>query len=183
MREKKQLPLLPLKDPDVVIFPGVYCEIDVGRLFSINSVMSAKTDHNNMVLIGIQKSKDIEEPKAENFFVICCEAEIKSTIKNGDKLKIVVQGTRRGNLEMVASPSDYKQFYVGHVEFVDPIPFNMTDEVIDAVKQLREMIEKYLPAIPLDERNPSNHSELSLYVDNIAANLPIAGRSRLKLLR
>lgn len=186
MSERKsyeRLPLLPLKDPDVVVFPGGHCEIQIGRQTTIQAVTIAKENNNGKIIIAFQKSKDEEEPEAKDFHGICCEAEIKSIIPMGsERIHAIVQGTHRSWLRFVSKPGA-NNFYMGDIERVEIPDVELDDGLLDQIRTVRDMIMEHVPSITVDKDIPRDKEELSLYLDNVASQLPTRGRSRLALLR
>lgn len=179
---KAELPILPLRDPEVVIFPEQYCEIEVGRSFSVQAVNKVK--NGGKILVAIQRTKDVEEPTNKDFYTTCCECEIiKIIARENDKMSILIRGLRRAHLKKVGAPDQNIPYYYGSVEFPEFKTFTLDDEHKDKIRQLREIIFEHIHEIHIEERNPDTALKLSMFVDNIAFQLPINGRGRLKLLR
>jgi ATP-dependent Lon protease len=101
--EKKQLPILPVKD--LVIFPGIYMPIHVGREFSKNAVFEAMDHNNGEVLIVKQKDANNNQPMYlsdfHNIGVICKIIKFEKNPSNGMTYKLLVQGNKRIKLDNV----------------------------------------------------------------------------------
>jgi len=185
---KTELPILPLRDPELVVFPGLFCEVDVGRKVSLNAIKQAEKYHNNLIIIAMQNDPNINDPAAENFHAICTEAEIRTILPldaDNTRLRVILQGTKRGVLATVGSKGEGNEsFLYGNVDFV-PIPTgDISDEAKDSIQQIKEIIAENLKFITIEENSAiSDAAKLSRFVDNIAGQLPISGDRRLHFLR
>jgi ATP-dependent Lon protease len=99
--EKKQLPILPVKD--LVIFPGIYMPIHVGREFSKNAVFESMDHHNGEVLIVKQKDSNNNQPMYlsdfHNIAVVCKIIKFEKNSSNTMTYKLLVQGNKRIKLD------------------------------------------------------------------------------------
>jgi ATP-dependent Lon protease len=185
--ERISLPLLPLRDQDVVVFPTMFCKIDVGRSFSLDAVAAARAN-NNKIIIGMQKSESIEVPQPGDFHSICTEAEIKMiTPSRGEDgshiMRIVVVGLRRGRLEVVGEAGgDDDKYIFGEVDIIKEPEFNIDDHVMDLVEKLIDMISENISSVILKSINPMTPDALSAFVDDIASQLPIVIKQKLEIL-
>jgi ATP-dependent Lon protease len=177
-----KLPLLPLRDPELVVFPGLYCEIDVGRAFSVNAVKQAAKNKSRLI-IGMQKNSTVDAPKAADFYGYCTEAEIKSELaldKEGTKLRIIIVGIRRAILKTVGNTAEYMH---GEIEPAVEPEVEIDEEVQTLFKEMRDMIREQVQFIAVENDGvPANSSELSRFVDTVAGQLPISGKKRVKIL-
>jgi len=180
-KESINLPFLPLRDPDLVVFPGMLCEIDVGRAFSTEAVKKAKK-RDGKLIIGMQKNS-VENPKAENFYIWCIEAEIKSELPLNNKetqIRIIVAGRNRVLLKSIDTKEDC--FFCEVDSILEPV-VEIDDEVKDLIKQIKEMINDKVQFIVLEnDFSPKNSQELSEFLDIIAAQLPVSGKQRVEIL-
>lgn len=176
-----RLPLLPLRDPELVVFPNLLCEIDVGRSFSIEAIKCAERNKSRLI-IGMQQDSAISKPAAENFYGYCTEAEIKSTLpfgNDGAKLRVIITGTRRGLLKTVGEEDGY---YWGEMESVVEPEIDIDDNVKDIVKQMQEVIRDQVQYVAIANDSPKNSAELSKFIDCVAGQLPISGNKRVTIL-
>jgi ATP-dependent Lon protease len=177
-----KLPLLPLRDPELVVFPDLLCEIDVGRPFSVKSINKAKSDGTKLI-IAMQNDSTIDHPAAENFYSYCTEVEIKSLLsldKENTKLRIIVVGMRRGILKIVGEEDGR---YWGEMDPIIEPQGLIDDEIIDLIKQTQEMIKDRVQFIVVENGlMPTNYTDLSRFVDGIAGQLPISGVKRVTIL-
>jgi len=186
-QERIMLPLLPMRDPDIVIFPHQFGEIDVGRPFSLKAIERAK-NNGNKIIIAMQKDENVDDPKAKDFYSICSEAEIKhiTPMKNEDgsvMARVNVMGTRRAWLKVVGTDAESESSYLyGEIDIIKEPSFSVDDHISNSIRQLKEMVTENTPITP-DENTPITSEGLSAFLDSIASQLPIVGRQKLKLLR
>ena len=186
--KKFELPILPLRDPELIVFPGLFCEVDVGRPVSLNAVNIAAKDYNNLVVMGMQVDSSVSDPEAKDFHGICTEAEIKTILPldaNNTRIRVILKGTRRGILKSVGTKeNDGNKFLYGKVEFIEEQQKEIKENVHDLIKQLREMVAEHLQFITIEDNTAiADTLALSKFIDNIAGQLPIPGSRRLHILR
>lgn len=144
----------------------------------------AQKNNNNRIVIAFQKSKDTEEPEAKDFHSICCEADIKSIIPMGqDRIHIIVKGMFRSLLKFVVSPNKGNNFYMGDVDRILIPDVDIDNNLLENIKVIRDIILEKLPDMSINNDIPKTIDSISLYLDEIASQLPIKGRSRLTLLK
>jgi len=186
---KATLPILPIRDPDLVVFPGNFCEVEVGREFSVNAINVAKNNEIN-IIVGLQTDKDVDEPVAKDFLGQCTEAEIKSVLKAGAKdephLRVILVGVRRAHLKIVGLTEGEEQYLQGEIEYVQEEEVEITDDIKEQVKVLYDTISEHLPSIALKKKEtPKNSQDLAAFLDDIAGQLQVDKQgivSREKLL-
>src|SRR5262244_1921513 len=100
-----ELPVLPLRD--IVIYPFMIVPLFVSREKSIRAVDEALGE-NRMILLASQKDLDKEEPMAEDLYAVGTAAVIMRMLKLPDgRIRIVVQGLARANVESVDVTGEY----------------------------------------------------------------------------
>src|ERR671913_2433906 len=100
-----ELPVLPLRD--IVIYPFMIVPLFVSREKSIRSVDEALGE-NRMILLASQKDLDKEEPTADDLYRVGTAAVIMRMLKLPDgRIRILVQGLARANIESVDSTGQY----------------------------------------------------------------------------
>jgi len=186
MSDKQSLPILPLRDPDLVVFPGLFCEVDVGRVFSINAVTAAKENFNSKIIIASQNDHNVDDPVAKDLYGACAEAEIRRIIpidNDQNKIRIILVGTRRGILKSAGKTTDEASYLYGVVEFFDDPDFALNSADLLKTNELRNLILANIPAIAVEDGQIVSSKELSLFLDNIAGQLSITGKQKLSLLK
>src|SRR5215204_7529645 len=100
-----ELPVLPLRD--IVIYPFMIVPLFVSREKSIRAVDEALGE-NRMILLASQRDLDKEEPAGEDLYGIGTAAVIMRMLKLPDgRIRILVQGLARANVESVDATGDY----------------------------------------------------------------------------
>jgi len=167
--EKIQLPVLPIRSPDFLLFPCSFGDIYVGREFSIEALASARANKINL-LLAFQKDPIIDEPEIDDLHNICVEAEIKDIVKNSTgPARVVLSGIKRAVLK------DYYlsegNFYVADIKYVKEPNFELTDDDKEKIKVLREIISTYFKSVVIKVNEVNSSEDLSNYVDNICGQL------------
>jgi len=177
-----KLPLLPLRDPELVVFPDLLCEVDVGRPFSVKAINKAKEDGSNLI-VGMQSDPLVDKPVAGNFYGCCTEAEIKNVLpldKEGAKLRIIIVGKKRGILKVVGEDDGS---YWGEMEPVVEPEIEIDDDVKNDIRQAKDFIKDQVQFIAIEnDTELTTSAELSKFVDGIAGQLPISGKKRVTIL-
>lgn len=157
-----ELPVLPLRD--IVIYPFMIVPLFVSREKSIRAVDEALGE-NRMILLASQKDLDKEEPTAEDLYAVGTAAVIMRMLKLPDgRIRILVQGLARANIESVDATGEYLRSRVSVMQEV--LPPERSLEVEALVRNVRASMEK---AINLGKN-------ISPEVMAIIANLDDAGR-------
>lgn len=182
-----ELPILPLKDPRLVVFPGVPCVIDVGRTFSINAVNKVISEKSH-IIVAIQMDETIEAPVAKDFYNVCTEAEIKTVLpldEEGIKKRVVVVGIKRAQLKTVGIKGNGEDNYLyGTIAPYTEEQADVSDKIREDVRRIYDIIDRYLGYVVLKNKSlPTNSAELSLIIDTIAGQLQIDATTKVDFLR
>jgi len=183
----KSLPVLPLLDPKLVVFPGQCCEIDVGRPFSLNAITASQNSFGNRIVIAIQKNAEVSDSlKSDDLYTICTEAEIiqvTQLITDGkqQRCKVYVTGLARSWIREIALSESYyltsaEQIIESEVVFDEPLEsqLNMFIEVLKS---------RYPNVISKNQKIPTTTIELSALLDDISAQVKLNSKDKLDLLR
>jgi len=188
MPNQVRLPILPLRDPELIVFPGLFCEVDVGRVFSLNAILESEKNQGCAIAMAIQRDPSVDDPGAKDLLGMCTIAEIKSVLpldREGTRVRAILCGTMRGSLKTVGKSSDGDDAYlVGQVEPIELENGDIDDDTKDAARHLREMVVDHLKHIGVsNDSTPTDRQSLSDFVDNIAGQLAIPGKRRLLFLK
>lgn len=181
MEKKYKLPVLPIRDPRIVVFPGLTCVIDVEREISLTAIEVARSSQSN-IIIAMQRDETIENPVAKDFFGVCTEAEIKSVVDINDagtKKRIIVVGKYRARLDQVGKrevPGN-KMYLAGKIEPYEEVATQINEEVNDYITSIYKLIEENFGYIIIKNKNPIETNEnLSTLIDDIVCQLQIDDR-------
>jgi ATP-dependent Lon protease len=183
MSKPYKLPLLPIRDPRLIIFPGVPALIDVGRAISLNAVNVA-VSKDKRIIIAIQQDVAVENPKAKDFYGICTEAEIRTVVpldNEGTKKRIIVVGITRAKLKTVGENVKEKFLY-GELLPIEESKIEIDDEIKNNVTLLFAAVGQYFGHIPIKFEMPKNVIELSLLTDTITGQLQLDSKIKLAFL-
>jgi ATP-dependent Lon protease len=181
----RELPVLPLRDPELIIFPGQVCEIDVGRPFSLNAIKSAQEKYDNRIIIAFQNNLTEEQPKAADFYTISMEAEIKqvTNVSATGASRVIILGVSRLYLRSIAMSKE-QDCYVGKAEPVIEQDIAIEAPLLEQIKALRETIKIFYPSVlAVRDMVPKNSAEFSLLVDEIAHQLKLPIKEKFGLLK
>src|SRR6185295_15069524 len=133
-----ELPVLPLRD--IVIYPFMIVPLFVSREKSIRAVDEALGE-NRMILLASQKDLDKEEPTADDLYSVGTAAVIMRMLKLPDgRIRILVQGLARAQVESVDTSGEYLTSRVGVMQEV--LPPERSLEVEALVRNVRGSMEK-----------------------------------------
>src|SRR6266849_5063043 len=133
-----ELPVLPLRD--IVIYPFMIVPLFVSREKSIRAVDEALGQHR-MILLTCQKDLDKEEPQQDDLYSVGTVAVIMRMLKLPDgRIRILVQGISRANVESVNSAGNYLRARVHAVQEVMAPERSLEVEAL--VRNVRAAMEK-----------------------------------------
>lgn len=187
MAEKgRRLPILPLKDQRLVVFPGLPCVIDVGRPISINAISAAKAA-NSTIVVAMQKDEKVDEPVASDFYGVCTEAEIKSIVPlddEGIKKRVFVIGVNRARLRTVGKVSKGDLSYLnGEILPYEETPIEIDSAIEAYVSGIFEVIDRNFPSIVVKNKTlPKTSKDLSVLIDSIVGQIELDGKTKLSFL-
>jgi ATP-dependent Lon protease len=183
----KSLPVLPLLDPKLVVFPGQCCEIDVGRPFSLNAITASQNSFGNRIIIAMQKNAEVSDSlKSDDLYTICTEAEIiqatqLTTDGKQQRCKVYVTGRARSWIREIALSESY---YLASAEQIIESEV-IFDEALDS--QLNMFVDvvkgRYPNVVSKNQKIPTTTLELSALLDDVAAQIKLGSKDKLDLLR
>ena len=105
-RQGETLPLVPLRD--MVVFPHMMAPFVVGRESSIRALEAALASPTKRLFLAAQKDPQLDEPKAADIYRVGVIAAVAQSLKlpNGH-IKVMVEGQRRGQIEVFEERGEY----------------------------------------------------------------------------
>ena len=138
--EQTEYPLMPLRD--IVIFPMMVQPLFVGRRFSIRAIEEANKK-DRLIFLVLQKDKNIEEPKEEDIYKVGVIAYILRIVPIEEtRVKILVQGIRRGVIRELKFENEHFRAVIEPVEEKDIPPSEQTIEDKALIKAVKESIDR-----------------------------------------
>jgi ATP-dependent Lon protease len=136
-REKKQVPLLPLRD--IVIFPGMVVPLFVGREKSITALKYALSQEKEIFLVT-QKNAKMDDPSLRDIYSVGTLSTVLQLLKMADgTVKSLVEGKSRAKIKNYLPESGF--FMV----------------------EAEKIVEHYEPAVKTEALIRSIHSSFDSY--------------------
>ena len=138
MRDKKTLPILPLRD--IVVFPKMVAPLFVGRTKSVRALEEVDSENGEIMLVA-QRDATTDDPAAADLHEVGTIANILQLLKLPDgTVKVLVEGVSRARvLDLV----DRQDFYAGEVEVQDENDGD-PDEAAALMRTVVEQFESYV---------------------------------------
>lgn len=177
------LPVLPLRN--MVLFPGVFMPVSVGRKSSLKLVREAEKKNSNVAIV-CQKQAQIDEPGWEDLHEIGTIARIVRVLEMPDQTTtVILQGLKRMNLKSITETTPYLKGEVEALE--DEVPDKSDKEFQALVESCKDLTVRYIKSSDLMHqdsafaiKNINNHMFL---VNFICSNVPLKKDEKIKFLR
>lgn len=177
------LPVLPLRN--MVLFPGVFMPISVGRKSSLKLVRAADKK-NAYIAVVCQKSADIDEPALEDLHTIGTVGKVVRVLEMPDQTTtVIIQGMKRLELKSITETSPYLKGEVNIIE--EELPSKDDKEFQALVETCKDLTIRYIKSSDslhqesaFAIKNIGNHMFL---IDFICTNLPLKKDEKIGLLR
>ncbi len=178
------MPMIPTRD--LVVFPGMSVNFDVGRDMSIQSLQNARSSFGGDVFLCAQKDVNLESPEKKDMYKVGTVANIRQVIKSpGGVCRCLVRGVRKARLsEMIVHEDCYEAV-------IKPVPNYSKDKLfaheLDAVeREVKKAFEDYsrlMPKMPQEIYNAVMGAKTaeSLF-EALAFNVPLSFVDRQALL-
>lgn len=176
------LPVLPLRN--MVLFPGVFMPVSVGRKSSLKLVREAERK-NLYIAVVCQKIADTESPLLEDLHTIGTVAKIVRVLEMPDKTTtIILQGSKRMKLNELVETEPYLKARITTLE--ETLPEANDKEflaLVDAVKELTIRFIRSSEMLPQDAAFAiKNITSPMFLIDFICTNLPLKKDDKIELL-
>ncbi len=178
----KELPILPLRN--MVLFPGVFMPVSVGRKSSMRLVRDAERKD---LYIGVvcQKNADTESPGFEDLHHIGTVAKIVRVLEMPDQTTtVILQGSRRMQVLDIVETSPY---LIGSVKLLDEVLPDKNDRefqaLVEACKDLTVRYVKSSDMLPQESTFAIKNITNPMFLINfICTNLPFKKDEKLEML-
>ena len=177
------LPVLPLRN--MVLFPGVFMPVSVGRKSSLRLVREADKKKSYIAVV-CQKMAETDEPAFEDLHPIGTIGKIVRVLEMPDQTTtVIIQGMKRLELKNITETHPYLK---GEVNIIDEeIPSKDDKEFQALVETCKDLTIRYIKSSDslhqesaFAIKNLTNHMFL---VDFICTNLPLKKDEKIELLR
>lgn len=176
------MPILPLRN--MVLFPGVFLPVTIGRKSSLKLIHEAEAAGKNIGIV-CQKLPDTEYPELKDLHQIGTVARIIRTIEMPDKSRaVILQGIRRFKLEEITETTPY---LLGNITpLKDEMPSQNDKEfqaLVDSIKDTTIHLIKTSDLYPQESTIAIKNNNSPVFVINfISANLPLKKDDKMQLL-
>ena len=177
------LPILPLRN--MVLFPGVFMPVSVGRKTSMKLVREAE---KKSAYIGVvcQKVAETEMPMLEDLHTIGTIGKIIRILEMPDQTTtIILQGVKRMELEEIVDTTPYLKGRVKALE--EDIPDKNDKEFHALVEACKDLTIRYIKSSDMFPQDSAfaikNITNPMFLVDFICTNLPLKKDEKIELLR
>ncbi|GAF68227.1 unnamed protein product, partial [marine sediment metagenome] len=179
-REKKQVPLLPLRD--IVVFPGMVIPLFVGREKSINALKYALSQDKE-IFLSTQKNAKMDEPALRDIYSFGTLGIVLQLLKMPDgTVKSLVEGKSRAKIKNYLPDSG---FFMVEVEKISEHyePNTKTEALIRSIHSLFESYTKLNQKIGEDVAEiVTSITDPSQLVNTVAAHLTAKIKEKQSLL-
>ena len=175
------LPVLPLRN--MVLFPGVFLPITVGRKASLKLVREAEKKHKDIAVI-CQRSAHTEDPKLEDLHNVGTVGRIVRVLElPAQPTTVILQGMKRLRLKDIVDTHPYLK---GEVELLEEDVPNKDDKEFQAlVETCKDLTMRYIKSSEMHQDSSfaiKNISNPMFLINFICANLPFKKDEKMDLL-
>ncbi len=176
------LPVLPLRN--MVLFPGVFLPITVGRKSSLKLIHDAEKKHKDIAVV-CQRSAHTEDPKLEDLHNIGTVGRIVRVLEMPDQTTtVIIQGMKRLNLKSITDTHPYLK---GEIELLEEeIPSNNDKEFQALVETCKDLTMRYIKSSDTMHQDSAfaikNINNSMFLVNFICSNLPFKKDEKIDLL-
>ena len=176
------LPVLPLRN--MVLFPGVFLPITVGRKSSLKLVRDADKKHKDIAVV-CQRSAHTEDPKLEDLHNIGTVGRIVRILEMPDQTTtVILQGMKRLSLTSIIETHPYLK---GEIELLEEdVPGKDDKEFQALVETCKDLTMRYIKSSDVMHQDSSfaikNINNSMFLVNFICSNLPFKKDEKMDLL-
>lgn len=177
------LPVLPLRN--MVLFPGVFMPVSVGRKSSLKLVREADKKNSNIAIV-CQKLAQVEEPSFEDLHEVGTVARIVRVLEMPDQTTtVILQGMKRLTLKNITETSPYLK---GEVELIEEdAPAKDDKEFIALVESCKDLTVRYIKSSDTMHQDSAfaikNINSHMFLINFICSNLALKKDEKIELLR
>ena len=177
------LPILPLRN--MVLFPGVFMPVSVGRKSSLKLVREAEKK-NSYIAVVCQKVAETETPLFEDLHTIGTVAKIVRVLEMPDQTTtVILQGSTRMELKEITDTTPYLKGRIATLN--EELPEKNDKEFHALVEACKDLTVRYIKSSDMFPQDSAfaikNITNPMFLVDFICTNLPLKKDEKIELLR
>ncbi|MBR8709690.1 Lon protease [Bacteroides pyogenes] len=176
------LPVLPLRN--MVLFPGVFLPISVGRKSSLKLVHDAEKGQKDIAVV-CQRAVQIEEPKMEDLHHIGTVGRIVRVLEMPDQTTtVILQGRKRLHLKSITESHPYLK---GEIELLEEeVPGKDDKEFQALVEACKDLTIRFIKSSDTLHQDSAfaikNITNAMFLVNFICSNMPFKKDEKMELL-
>ncbi|NDV82633.1 endopeptidase La [Bacteroides sp. 51] len=176
------IPILPLRN--MMLFPGVFLPITVGRRSSMKVVKDAEKN-KSFIAVFCQKEARIEQPTKQDLYPIGVIAKVVKILQMPDRTTTaILQGIRRTELLEIGQ---LRPFLKGEVKLLDDdVPPKTDKEYAALVDTCKDLTIRYVKASEMMHQDSvfaiKNISNPMFLINFICTNLPLKLEEKIELI-
>ncbi len=176
------LPILPLRN--MVLFPGVFLPITVGRKSSLRLVREAEKKRSDIAVV-CQKTAQTEDPRLEDLHTIGTVGRIVRILEMPDQTTtVILQGMKRLQLKEITETVPYLK---GEVDLLEEEIPNKEDKEFQAlIEACKDLTMRYIKSSDVMHQDSifaiRNINSPIFLINFICSNLPFKKDEKINLL-
>ena len=176
------LPILPLRN--MVLFPGVFLPITVGRKSSLRLVREAEKKRSDIAVV-CQKTAQTEDPRLEDLHTIGTVGRIVRILEMPDQTTtVILQGMKRLQLKEITETVPYLK---GEVDLLEEEIPNKEDKEFQAlIEACKDLTMRYIKSSDVMHQDSifaiKNINSPIFLINFICSNLPFKKDEKINLL-
>ncbi|MDR0940307.1 MAG: endopeptidase La [Mediterranea sp.] len=176
------VPVLPLRN--MVLFPGVFLPVNIGRNSSLKLVREAEKKQKPVAVV-CQKDANVEEPKIDDLHAVGTIGRIVRVLEMPDQTTtVILQGMKRLKLKSITQEHPYLK---GEIEILkEELPGKRDKEFQALVESCKEMTLRYIKSSDMMRMDSTfaikNISNPLFLINFICANMPFKKDDKVELL-
>lgn len=177
-----EIPILPLRN--LMLFPGVFLPISIGRRSSLKVVKEAEKN-KSFIAVFCQKEARIEQPLQQDLYPVGVIAKVVKILQMPDRTTTaILQGIRRTELLDV---TQLRPFLKGEVKLLDDdVPPKTDKEYAALVDTCKDLTIRYIKASEMMHQDSifaiKNINNPMFLVNFICTNLPFKLEEKIELV-
>lgn len=182
IKSGETLPILPLRN--MVLFPGVFLPVTVGRKSSLKLVREAEKKSKDIAVV-CQRAAQVDDPGINDLHTIGTIGRIVRVLEMPDQTTtVILQGVKRLSLKEITQTEPYLK---GEVELLEEdVPAKNDKEFQALVESCKDLTMRFIKSSDIMHQDSSfaikNINNHMFLVNFICSNLPLNKDQKIELL-
>ena len=177
-----EIPILPLRN--LMLFPGVFLPITIGRRSSLKVVKDAEKN-KSFIAVFCQKEARMEQPMKQDLYSVGVIAKVVKILQMPDRTTTaILQGVRRAELQEIGQ---LRPFLKGEVKLLeDDVPPKTDKEYAALVDTCKDLTIRYIKASEMMHQDSifaiKNINNPMFLINFICTNIPLKLEEKVDLI-